>query len=465
MADPFEGTYRPMLEDETDKDSPDNETTYAQVRVSLETLLKSHFFTGDNGTLTEDPPDDASGVLTDSGASFGTDTHNGRLTIIANGLGEGQIYEIDDGTNTTLIHTGDNLFSDGVRSGNKYWVFYNFLSPGSAHDHDDINSKAVILAVNQVLGSNIASDSIDSRHYIADSIDTEHYAPASVDQAAVGPSAIGQGELKTGTNSASRDTTGTTNTTLSGGQYNFIAQDAISTPGASDRAGIFHGTATGSASEWAPSASDFSYRTNITIHLTDIGGSATVAFRNTYVNSSDLYHWIFVLMEKGVLGCIWQADSHPKFGNMGIIEHPFNSCNIEALENGDNEIIVINPSLAQVERIAARTLPALDGGWLTREKIALGMDIDYDRPERDFTHAFLDLYEIQESKEAEWISEPITIDLPKIHDGKYVNDWRFMPRQVFNPKTLLMEPLKIAPVKRVLLKPDYITPLQIKEKV
>ena len=51
---------RMVLDTETDADSPDNETTYPAIRQMIETLFILCF--GEStGTLTSDPPDDATG--------------------------------------------------------------------------------------------------------------------------------------------------------------------------------------------------------------------------------------------------------------------------------------------------------------------------------------------------------------------------------------------------------------------
>ena len=73
--------------------------------------------------------------------------------------------------------------------------------------------------------------------------------------------------------------------------------------------------------------------------------------------------------------------------------------------------------------------------------------------------SFLDLYEIQESQEADWPDTPVTIALPKIHNGRIVHDWRFVPQFDLDGK-----PVKISPIKRVIPKPDYITCLKMRKK-
>jgi len=93
---------------------------------ALISLFKAKNYMGhekDTGTATEDPPDDTTGILTDSNASFTADEHNARTLYITSGTADGNTYTIDDTGTTTLTCTGDNLYDDGVRSGDSYQVF------------------------------------------------------------------------------------------------------------------------------------------------------------------------------------------------------------------------------------------------------------------------------------------------------------------------------------------------------
>ena len=96
-------------------------------------------YTGDSRTASINPPDDATGVLTHAGAAFDVDEHNGRSVVIIDGNAAGNIYTIDDTAAQSVTCTGDNLFSDGVRSGDAFKVFYN-LKNTSAHTHDGVDS-------------------------------------------------------------------------------------------------------------------------------------------------------------------------------------------------------------------------------------------------------------------------------------------------------------------------------------
>lgn len=142
---------RIILETETDDDSPLNLTTYRAIRYAIEALFILFFSTGDTGSATTNPPDDATGVLTDTGAAYAVDVHNGRTLLMTSGDAKGELYTIDDGTATTLICTGDNLYSDGVRSGDDYHVLYDLLVNTDGHDHDGVNSPFATLPAGSIM--------------------------------------------------------------------------------------------------------------------------------------------------------------------------------------------------------------------------------------------------------------------------------------------------------------------------
>lgn len=138
MSDPFDSValLRVILEGETDANSPGSEELMSQMRENWEVFLMLMLYTGDSGTATEDPTET---VLTDSGATYDVDEHNGRSLVIIDGDAAGNIYTIDDTTATTLICTGDTLLADGIRSGDAYKIFYDLKST-TAHKHDGIDS-------------------------------------------------------------------------------------------------------------------------------------------------------------------------------------------------------------------------------------------------------------------------------------------------------------------------------------
>jgi hypothetical protein len=119
MSDPFDNVnlLRIILEGETDADSPVSEELMSQIRENWEVLTMQMVYTGDSGTATENPGEE---VLTDDGAAYSVDQHNGRSLVIIDGNAAGTIYTIDDTTATTLTCTGDTLLTDGVLSGDAY---------------------------------------------------------------------------------------------------------------------------------------------------------------------------------------------------------------------------------------------------------------------------------------------------------------------------------------------------------
>ena len=136
-----------QLSTETKADAADNEVSYSKLRLNTEILLgllAGGFII--EGTLSSDPPNNLTGVATDSAQSMGTDAQIGRLFVVADGDGIGNILEIsdNDGTTFTLQILGGssvNLYTLGLRSGDKYKVLCN---PFDGHNHDGFNSPVVI---------------------------------------------------------------------------------------------------------------------------------------------------------------------------------------------------------------------------------------------------------------------------------------------------------------------------------
>lgn len=143
-------SLRMILESETDSDSPLSEELMSQLRENIEVLFLLLFYTGTSGTLTSDPPNDTTGVATDTG-NFSTDEHNGRTLLMTTGLAIGNLYTIDDTTTNTLICTGDNLYADGVRSGDYYIVLYDVKASTVGHNHNGTNSNFVTLPAGSIM--------------------------------------------------------------------------------------------------------------------------------------------------------------------------------------------------------------------------------------------------------------------------------------------------------------------------
>jgi len=151
MADIFDtplGSLRMILDSEVDTDSPITETLMDGFRVRGESILVLGFSTGVTGTLTSDPTNDTTGDAVDTAAGFTDDQHNGRSLVFTDGNAKGNIYTIDDtvAADNAVYCTGDNLYSDGARSGDAYEIFYDLLANTDGHDHDGVNSRQVVLA-------------------------------------------------------------------------------------------------------------------------------------------------------------------------------------------------------------------------------------------------------------------------------------------------------------------------------
>ena len=266
---------------------------------------------------------------------------------------------------------------------------------------------------------------------------------------AIAAAAVGQAQLKSTTGTVTH--TGTedaTNKTLPGGEYGFYPQ--IKANAINVNTDISFAIGIGSAA--TPTTS---YVTNICIKLGAGESANTITVLQRYIQASGEVHWMFFLIRKsdGLITSIWEAPDHPCYGNRGVI-HPFGNVDLNKYD-----IIVVNPAMGDVERILARTIPSVDGGYLTREKSLFGIEEDYLRPLRGFSDVFTEIFELEEGKEADWPDIPVTVALPKIHNGHIVHDWRFMPQFDQDSK-----PVKVKPIKRVISKPNYITPLRIKEK-
>lgn len=76
------------------------------------------------------------------GAGFADDEHNGRTILFTSGAGKGLFYTIDDteAANNRVECAGDNLYADGIRSGDDYWILYDIKTNLTGHNHDDVNS-------------------------------------------------------------------------------------------------------------------------------------------------------------------------------------------------------------------------------------------------------------------------------------------------------------------------------------
>ena len=412
---------RMVLDSETDADSPDNETTFAAIRVAIESLFLILLGAGVDGTVTTI----AETVLTDT-ANFVDSAHIEHTLLMTSGDAKGNMYTIDSNTVNALTCTGDTMASDGVAIGDTYVILYD-IKTNTGHTHDAKNAANIDLADDSVL--------------------VNHLGPASVDKTAIGADAVGQSELKitSGAQQVTLTNTGTAYYTpaLSGGEYALSLYVTQTNTGASDI--TFNGYAYPAlgTSYVRPKAS-----------FTRTGGTTGVGFAKVYyVNSSGELHWVFLLMKSGELVAAWEAPDHPCYGNGVFCDHPFDFP-FNGLNDTECEIVLLIPDIEQVEQIKRATIPVDENG-----------DELIFEPTLDFTNVLLDMYEIEESKELDYPDIPCTVALPRIHEGTIVSDWRLYPRHKYNEKTKLYEPTKVKPIKRVIEKPDNVTRLAIKERI
>lgn len=280
---------------------------------------------------------------------------------------DGQV-DADSPLNQILMQSiKDNLYHLELWLGKDYTAANN-------HDHDEVNSKTVIL----------------------------------------GDSTVSQAKLKTSTGSVSHNTDTPASKTLPGGEYGFYPQIKMShAAGAVWEAHITEGV-TGFAS----------YTTHIALKSQDASTTYTIYAQQRYVASSGEVYWVFILRTKldeiiegkdfygnpltynrsaGTIMSVWQAPDHPCFGNSGkpqLAPHPF-----PGYDESKCEIIVINPPKEQVLEM--------------QKKAIVGSEIE---PDKDLIEVILEEYSLDESTEPDWPSTPVTVGLPLEWEEKAIGD-------------------------------------------
>jgi len=138
---------RTILDTETDGESPLSQALMDQIRENIESLFMILLDTGVSGTATSDPPDDTTGYFYDTAGGWSDHDHDGHTLLITSGSAKGNMYTIDDtdDANDRLVCTGDNLYADGVRSGDSYKILYDIKANTDGHNHDGVNSPSVVL--------------------------------------------------------------------------------------------------------------------------------------------------------------------------------------------------------------------------------------------------------------------------------------------------------------------------------
>ena len=388
---------RTILTTETDADSGVTEESYSQFRENFECLVMSLLDTGDDGSATSNPPNDSTGVLTDSAGGYDADEHNGKTLLITSGLAIGNLYTIDDGTATTLVCTGDNLYADGVRSGDTYKVLYDLKVNADGHDHDGVNSKAVGLADGQVTEAKIAN--------------------LAVSEGKLAASAVAQSKLKTSTGSVNSVSSASVVITASapGGDYGFTIQ-VKAVPGSGATLDFSGMAVTGLGTSYVTPGGKFT--------VTAGSGANTVYVQQRYITSSGEIYWVFIQRDKLTKDVLatWQSNDHPCFG-MGSdpekVPHP----KFPGFDPEKHEIVCINPSDEDVKAIRSKA--------------------GYDK---DFIEVLLENYDIDEKSEPVWPTKAVTVGLP----AKVEVDGEMVPVQDAPRGTL------ITPIKRVIPKPKGI---------
>ena len=229
-------------------------------------------------------------------------------------------------------------------------------------------------------------------------------------QATIENAAIGQAQLKTsqGSVSGAWDAVVYHNLTLPGGEYGFYPQ-------------IKHGAAV-TYNKFAYFGWIFtstSYYTGIAFTSSDLELGAVTYAQQRYVTASGEVFWIFMLRDKVTkkIVAMYQSPDHPCFGNGGkpsLIQHPFRD-----YDETKHEIIVINPSLKDVEKMEAEC---------ERGK---------DESDLDLLELILNQYEIDENSEPQWPTIPVTVGLPKDYGNKPMGE-------------------KIVPIKKVIPRPANV---------
>lgn len=380
---------RTILTGETDYDSPNSEELNEQVRENIETLFMLLFDTGDSGTATSDPPDDTTGVLTDSAGGYSTDEHNSRTLLMTSGEAIGNMYTIDDTTATTLVCTGDNLYADGVRSADSYKVLYDVKVNADGHDHDGLNSKSAVLA-NDV-----------------------------ITQAKMANSAIGQAELKSTTQSQNSAIGSglAIKFNLTGGTYCFFPQTYGSTAAIT----------MGNKNVISGQGNHTAYATSVWLSNDDGSVTRTGYVQQRYVQASGEVYWIFIKRDKLTKDVIAVSacPDHPCFGAGGkplLKWHPFGE-----FDPATEEITCINPTKAAVKKMQEATETEAE-----------------EQPDRDLTDVITEDYDIDELSTPAWPKEKVTVALPPDWNEAWLSGRkvRTVKKVIPQPEGLMVRRLK-----------------------
>lgn len=263
------GDLRTLLATETDHDSPGSEELVSQIRENIEAIIMLMLDTGVSGTATSDPSNNTNGYFFDTAGGWSDDQHNGRTLLITSGNAIGNTYTIDDTIDAGdyLACAGDNLYADGVRSGDSYKILYDIKVNTDGHNHDGINSSIP----------------------------------------ALGDASIIKDKLKTGTGSASGAISASSGADIQGQDYSFAPN-------------IY--TADRSLRMTGHSVLTANYVMRFGFYNTDGANPWNYAVYYRYITSSD-HPFVFVLKDKatGEIAHVWAADDPPP-GYWGEKETP-----------------------------------------------------------------------------------------------------------------------------------------------
>ena len=148
---------RMVLDSETDADSPDNETTFAAIRVAIESLFLILLGTGVTGTVTGI----AEEVLTDTDNFTAINVHAEHTLLMTSGAAKGNMYTIDSNTVDALTCTGDDMSGNGVAIGDYYVILYD-CKTSTGHTHDAKNARNIDLAADSVLVNHLGPAAVNT---------------------------------------------------------------------------------------------------------------------------------------------------------------------------------------------------------------------------------------------------------------------------------------------------------------
>ena len=207
-----------------------------------------------------------------------------------------------------------------------------------------------------------------------------------------------------------------------------------------------------------------------------------------YITASGEIHWIFILRDKITKKVVsmCQAPDHPCFGNGGkpqLVAHPFGDFNIKT-----QEIIVINPPREMIEEMMEMAITPdvnnltingiksyenddmcefedQNGLWVMKKSEVIDLNksrgihsairFKIVRSDRCILQVITEDFDIDdiEKKTIPWTETPVTVELPKIYNGKIMDagKWKEMPEgipidpiksKIPRPKTIITRKLK-----------------------